>query len=266
MTILEGFSAIVDSNLKILDIGKPPHYSHKTSAKYLSQNPIEKFNSGQLFTELLECVEHNFKQSNSKTSEKNWRWAPQGVISVNNKSQEKIIEKYIVNKSKGENSRWANQVPTGSGLFNSNSDKKRAIDLVYKHSEKEFDFIELKIKSDNPLKAAIELIEYAVLYVFSRKNYTNTEIKKHILLQSEKIHLKVLAPHNYYLGYSLGWLANSFNIGLQHFLKDEPFKMDFQFVEFPSNFQLNDKIDDLEKFLESTNFMKILEARSPVSW
>jgi hypothetical protein len=79
----------------------------------------------------------------------------------------------------------------------------------------------------------MEILQYGVLYIFSRENaltlgYEKAEMK---LLEAEGIHLKVIAPSAYYKGHDLSWLQNSLNKGLANFLVRHgyEFKMDFKF-------------------------------------
>ena len=101
-----------------------------------------------------------------------------------------------------------------------------------------------------PLFAAMEILQYGVLYIFSRENaktlgYKVADIE---LLLATGIHLKVLAPATYYEGYDLSWLEENINGGLDNFLdpSERGFKMDFKFESLsliPSCSSVNWKVN-----------------------
>jgi hypothetical protein len=99
-------------------------------------------------------------------SRENWRWrVPQLGISEHNTSPEVVLERAIVNTCE-RNGRvdWSNQVPVASGLAGFSAERRRAIDLVHQKAPGHFQFIELKVGSDTPLYAAVEIIGYACLW------------------------------------------------------------------------------------------------------
>ena len=74
----------------------------------------------------------------------------------------------------------------------------------------------LKVGSDTPLYAAMEVLQYGLLYVFSRQyrdelHYTDDRP----LLKARRIDLKVLAPAAYYGEYRIDWLVRALNRGLE---------------------------------------------------
>ena len=241
MSICKGINNLIDQHLGVTHPAiekSSPHYGHKTSCLKLQAQPVQ-FNMENMIETMVSCIESNWKQSPrrqtaAKISTENWRFTKQQYITENNPSLEKQLEKAIVQQT---NDDWVNQVPTASGLYNATHDKHRNIDLVHQITSKQYEFIELKFKSDTPLKAAIEVLLYGVLYVFARL-HPNTYDKTHKLLKAEKIHLCVLAPYFYYEPYQLKWLTPAFNAGLQAYLANQNFnlKMDFQFKAFPSDF------------------------------
>lgn len=237
MSICNGIDVIIDEQFKevINNVGKTPHYKHKKSCQLLHKQPSH-FDAYHLIANMLLCVERNWKVSQRRPSKENWRFKKVEYINQEkNKSPEKLLEKKIACITSEE---WANQVPTASGLINENYDKLRNVDLVYKLHEHEYELIELKVGSDSPLAAAMEVLQYAVLYIFSRLHYNKEEQSSKKLLQAETIHLIVLAPHSYYNKCNLEWLEEALNKGLRAFTETQPFKlvMDFQFKAFPQDF------------------------------
>lgn len=100
-------------------------------------------------------------------SRENWRWrAPQLGVNTANSSAEVMLERAIVNSDDRSGRRqWANQIPVASGLVIGAGDRRRAIDLVCECAHGHFEFIELKIASDTPLYAAVEIISYAAVWL-----------------------------------------------------------------------------------------------------
>lgn len=205
-------------------------YQHKKRCQLLSKGKKPDFDGKALIQKILTQVELNWHKGKSRSNQ-NWRWKKNTEIDPKNTSQEVVLERWIVRTTECD---WWNQVPVASGLTRS-AGGRQAMDLVHKCGDGWYDFIELKVDEGGgtPLFAAMEILQYGVLYIFSRENaqtlgYTETDIE---LLGATGIHLKVLAPAIYYKGYDLAWLEKSINRGLANFL-DQPergFKMDFKF-------------------------------------
>jgi hypothetical protein len=144
--------------------------------------------------------------------------------------------------------------PASSGLCGSTQDKRRAIDLVYKNGFKEYTLFELKIASDTPLFAAMEILIYGILYIFTRQHidelgYDNGE---KVLLGAQTIHLRTLAPRKYYGGVDLTWLDEVINAGLTKYLSEQTemsLKMDFGFVTIPDEFEWPHNKSELPKIM-----------------
>ena len=88
-----------------------------------------------------------------RTDPKPFSGAPTGEVA---------LEKEFVGAA---NKGWWIQTPTASG-FNVRGARKRSIDLVWESRPSEFRFIELKCnpRTNNPIYAAAELIEYGIFY------------------------------------------------------------------------------------------------------
>lgn len=100
------------------------------------------------------------------------------------------------------NNGWWVQTPTASG-FNVRGAGKRSIDLVWETRTSEFRFIELKCnpRTNNPVYAAAELIEYGIFYSAVRSRADLREKlceKSDRLLGASAIEFRVLAPQSYY--------------------------------------------------------------------
>jgi len=228
-------------------------YKHKKSCLLLSRQPPARLDGKALIKEILKQVKSNWHGGES-TGTKNWRWEKQPQIDTKNRSQEVRLERLIVNTT---NDDWVNQVPIASGLTRG-GDRRRAIDLAYRCGDGSYELIELKVdqKAGSPLFAAMEILQYGLLYVFYREHLKTLEPKpleaeKKKLLGAAAIHLKVLAPESYYKNrkdeeYRLGPLKKMINEGLETFLAGRKFgfKMDFEFQKFHRDFALESVVTD----------------------
>jgi hypothetical protein len=254
-SILDGVYLAIDCWLNVDDIGQPPHHRHRLAWKQVGGKPAGSMDGYQLITELLGIIERNWQDAGTghgkAPSKENWRLVPLPEISKNNASTEVTLERAMVALSPAD---WANQVPTSSGLCGSTRDKRRAIDLVYKNGLKEYTFFELKIASDTPLFAAMEILIYGILYMFTRQHidelgYDNGE---KVLLGAQTIHLRTLAPRKYYGGVDLTWLDKAINVGLTKYLSEQTemsLKMDFGFVTIPDEFEWPHNKSELPKIM-----------------
>lgn len=140
---------------------------------------------------------------------------------------------------------WFNQLSTASGLVGSAEGKKRAIDLVERIGAGRFRFFELKVASNTPLAAAIEILEYGLLFAFARKHSGKLFHSKPVpeVLSATALELRVLAPTSYYdkhdSGRRLGWLEAEFSKSFGGFASVFGFKADFQFLSFQQDFRWN---------------------------
>ena len=242
-SILNGTDSVIDEWLALDGRwnGSPPRYKHKSTIQRLSdasERP-ENLNGGELVSRLLEKISDNWTNRQDKDrrpSSENWRFNKQPSFNPSSRSLEKTLEKSIVVVTEND---WANQVPIASGLV-SRGEGKRAIDLVHLKANNCFEFIELKTdeKSGGPLLAAMEILLYGLVYVFSRQHREELGYgPKAMLLGADSVELQVLAPAGYYEGYQLGWLENSLAKGLAQLSGSTEFGLSFKFRTFPKNFE-----------------------------
>ena len=262
--ILSGVDEIIDEILEVKPIGNAPYYHHKTACDQLHRVPLKGF-AADLLTKVYDQIETNWEKRAYKKppSKKNWRFLQNKTIDKENKSLEIQLQRAIVNINQNmwpDAKNWANHVPTASGLCGHACDKHRAIDLVHvysgQNSYETVEFIELKVdtKSGHPLYAAIEVLLYGMLYVFSRRRLKELEydVTKQPLLQASAIHLVVLAPCKYYEGYQFEWLEKEITTELTQFIREpEGYKMDFQFQSFPRDCSVNKIISDQALLIEA---------------
>jgi len=231
-SIFSGVDYLIDSALQLTGdvalgraaIGNPPHHEHDSSCQRLSALPLKGFDSIALLTAIYDKIGTNWDTSSYHNgSDENWRLDdPRTELAEGNDSPEVCLERAIVrtmNALEPNSMSWVNQVPVASGLVHATADRSRKIDLVHKLDEKTFELIELKVRSDTPLYAAMEILKSAVVYAFCRHDsrVQQSIFKDRKLLEAERIHLRVLAPAAYYKNYDLAWLETGLNEGLAEF-------------------------------------------------
>lgn len=249
-SITDGFNEIKDAHLGLTGcgIGKSPHFKHIRVLKKLCGNPPAT-DGAVLADALLARIEHNWRagrdEHETAPSRENWRFRKAGNMASYNPSPEVTFERDFIEVAGDD---WANQVPTSSGLLGPWADKRRAIDLVECKGEGVFEFIELKIESDTPLIAALEVLDYAALYAFTRLNADELGYGPGFseLLEAQHIKLRVLAPQPFYgfktrgdrRPYQLEWLEQALHTATSRLSKriGREFQMDFRFEIFPDEF------------------------------
>ena len=139
--------------------------------------------------------------------------------------------------------RWVNQVPAASGSCGSGG-RKRSIDLVFHKADAAFVFYELKTtpKSGNVFDAAIELLSYGLLYVYSRTS--TAAYKGRRLMKASEAHLRVLGTADYYSQQTVDTgLLKKLQDAISNSLNDlasthlPGCKLDFGFDIFPDEFK-----------------------------
>lgn len=237
-SIFSGVDAYIDGFFGLCDVGKAPHHKHKTSALRLSKANPGGLDPKCFLGDLYALVERNgLASKRDAPSRENWRLEKKTEISPRNRSPETRLEKAIVGDL-GDT--WTNQMPTASGLVTSH-ERKRNIDLVHRVGPRAFEFIELKVGSDTPLFAAMEILKYGMNYLYSRRHRERLGYQEdgQAPLWADTVHLRVLAPAGYYRGFELGWLEGFLNRGLGALLDpalDGALTMDVRFEKFPPGF------------------------------
>jgi hypothetical protein len=234
----------------------------------LSKHLADKTMNSEVLNGAIGKIENNWhgKQTSSKEN-----WKLRFVALPTDKSKQKKghdqkaevpLERTIARAFDGKEARtidgkkilW-NQMPVASGLVESSSNdkanrkgKRRAVDLIYQRDVeiKGYEFLELKVannKIDTPIDAAIEVLEYGLLYLFSRIHAETLGYSEDIL-KASRIGLRVLAERDYYkqwkddVYFSLDELNDALKVYLES--NDKVFgelQMDFRFEAFPTNFK-----------------------------
>jgi hypothetical protein len=203
-------------------------YQHKKRCQLFSNGTEPNLDGAVLIEKIFDRIQSNWHKGKSRSNNQNWRWKPNPKIADENKSREVFLERLIIKTQVGAD--WVNQVPVASGLT-SRGDGRRAIDLVHRGENDWYELIELKVdhRGGTPLFAAMEILQYGVLYIFSREKAQELGYDGIELLNAKGIHLRVLAPADYYAPYNLSWLEKSIDRRLTSFLAKFNFEMDFKF-------------------------------------
>ena len=265
-SVLKGVSDIFDvwlglaGNTKYGSKLDEPKYQSKRASIDLSQNGGPLGNESRSILTInnainqamlvLESNLHDAGMDNAADS--NWKWEKSYVLSPKSKSPEKVLEKLVTFAFGAD---WVNQIPTCNGLVPEGASACR-IDLAHRIDPESYELIELKFGwdeispgSNSPVYAAIELLEYALLYLLFRKHsLLGSSLKKdHHLILAKAIDLVVLAPTDWYsyktrsgmrAQYSLSWLEKSIADGLQSYLNQNnlELRMNFRFQALPIEF------------------------------
>ncbi len=229
--------------IELLDVTATRHRSALLKLKTL--------NGEQLVKIIHETIAENYRRSgasvNKDRSKENWRWPSlQLHCSPNNTSPEVKVERAIANAcDRLKCDDWANQVPVASGLIPAAGDGRRAIDLVHKLGDRHFELIELKIASDTPLFAAIEIIAYGCLWLIAR---ADKPTRPSALLDADHVDLSVLAPSAYYSPYALADIASQLDHGVRALGKRENVELSFAFKRLDDRIK-HDSIPEDETLL-----------------
>lgn len=217
-----------------------------------------EFNGPKVIKDLDDQIADNYQRlkemDGAGSSSENWRWyANSDYDHAKNRSPETIVEREIIGLTQALGT-WANQVPVNSGISEGNNQPSH-IDLVHRTTERSFELIELKIESDDPYKAALQILRYGLTYRLFRRAPALVRSTQHPLteklFEASRIHLRVLAPIHYYRPGNPESIEPAICEGFEHLLKDEKWKMDFAFLQFPDWFRPNS--------VESTEIRQTLE-------
>jgi hypothetical protein len=195
-----------------------------------------------MFDRIYERIRRNwigFREEGRWPSAANWvlRVAPDFTFEAD-KHFEKQLQKQIAIGLEYQG--WGNDVPTASGLVNSQG-RHMNIDLAHRIAEG-FEFIELKVDADDPYKAACQITRYGAIYLLYRLDpELRLRFRGNAMVRAKQIVLEVLAPFRYYSHCSdvdLPALEGQLDAQLKAFAAshDEGVALSFRFRALPRSF------------------------------
>ena len=197
---------------------------HRSALGALERTPP----TADKLTELVDAIYlrlaenwHRLRSSNAKpASLQNWRWyAPVPGIAPHNKSPEVVLERAILPFGlKSQLTVLAGQIRSQSHRVSStpHSHRRSAIRSgVHRLDDNHFEFVELKVASDTPLFAALEIIQYGLVWLLSRQNRAALGYHERAMLDADAVDLTVLAPTRYYGQLDLSALAAGLDAGVR---------------------------------------------------
>lgn len=235
MSVLAGVPDLVDEWLSLSTRGQPPHYRHRSAALALSRRGKSISGTEPFLRAAFDRIHANWQTAReegySRPSRHNWRWRRHLEVSPDNKSPEVRLERSIV-RACGED--WSNQMPTASGLVGPTTDKRAAVDLIERVESSIYSLVELKVGSNTPLFAAVEILLYGLLFVWSKEHRDELGYagEGQPLLEAKSIRLEVLAPSAYYDAFALSDLSDALNRGLGAFGRTHSLDLTFSFTAF----------------------------------
>jgi hypothetical protein len=242
--ILCGTDQIIDRHLLGSNHDPKRSFRHKRVALDLIKSP-QGFQAQAMLKELVEQIRLNpKKQEDQGQSSENWREEQKPEYHPKNESDETRLERNIVKAlKKAERFDWWNQMPIVSGLAGKHADRRRAIDLVHRRTghESHYYFVELKVDSDTPLFALMEIVLYGLVYLVLRKVPEVSKGAK--MFAAQDIGLRVLAPKEYFKRFALGWLERELNEALPKIVEEFDFGEQFRMTvssHWPSNLKIWD--------------------------
>ena len=124
-------------------------------------------------------------------------------------------------------------MPTASGLTGPATDKRAAVDLVFREDPTTYSLVELKVNSDTPLFAAIEILKYGMLFVWSKNNQETLgyDTEQQPILAADTVTLATLAPPEYYSQFNLANVAAALNDGVVEFGNRYGLSLRFDFCQ-----------------------------------
>jgi len=168
----------------------------------------------------------------------NWRWIPRPNLGVErqNTSEEVQLNRTLAGKLPPE--RWANEIPTASGLAEKGGKEPGGLDLacIRDALPDRVCMIELKIGSNNPVSAAFQIVTYGLMLNLSRLVHKRLLHDKGPITiadawrNAKHADLRVLAPTEFYSEYpKLGWFEDQLNAAVVAFGNTQKLGMSFGF-------------------------------------
>lgn len=172
------------------------------------------------------------------TPTKNWvlRVAPEFTPDPSHRLEKQLQKQIAI--SLGDEG-WGNDVPTASGLLDGNA-RQMNVDLAHQLAEG-FELVELKVDSNTPFDAALQILRYGAIYMLYRlEPELARSFQTHAMMLAKWIAMEVLAPQDYYEAQHacLQCLEEQLNRQVGEFAtrRGAGVHLSFCFTAFPSDF------------------------------
>lgn len=234
--LFDGISQIINRTLDVAN------YRTRTAALQVAKDRNRDIDGERLVADIFERLSANWSKVTArlvrKPSAQNFRWfKPQKQIGRANRSPEVTLERaFISGCIAAGRTDWSNQVPLISGVAGSSAYKRWAIDLVHQRSNG-FEFVELKIDSDTPLSATMQVMQYGMLWLLSRNDRHRLGYGGNPILDGPALHLSVLAPLKFYERVRDDRFARAIGTGLSVLGRQHGVTLSFSQTAFPASFQ-----------------------------
>jgi hypothetical protein len=253
--LFAGIGELINARLGVSD------YGTKTAALRLVAEASGTVDGEDFIQSLFELLRENWLRAlpTANASPQNFRWyVPQCHIADRNISPEVTLERALIRAVVDSGRKdWSNQVPVVSGIAGSRAYKRQAIDLVHCLPDGSFEFVELKIASDTPLYATIEIVLHGLIWLLSRRNKAQLRYPANLILDTPALQLSTLAPAKFYAGLTSSGLAGAIDRGVRALGMRYNVTMGFCQMAFPEDFHWPAAIEDRE-------LLNWLDRRAPI--
>jgi hypothetical protein len=240
-SLIDGLDALVHQHLR-LEGGRSRRVAYRTRDGMSLWPDIVPpgFDGAAMLEAMVDRIAANHRIAPMPFLDTCWRWGKARRIADHNPSKEKRLEKRIVQVLDDS---WANQIAVTSGhRF------RGRVDLAHALGDGRYEMIELKVASDTPLFAAVELCVYAAIYLFTRAENLSRGRPTPPLLEARALHWQVLAPMAFYAGADLAALERALSDGLSTMAERRlagAAAMDFAFTAFDPAIPPDDLLTDV---------------------
>ena len=204
--------------------------------------PLSEEGASRLVDRLYTQLVSNASGRITARSEQLWQCRRATQIADHNCSPETLLEKAVAQfADQGHMPLWFNQCPVASGISDSNSDRRRAVDLVHLSGETAR-LVELKWASDTPVHALFQLLEYGLAYSLARFHMAEAELglDDRPLMHVRHVGLELVAPCTYFSPGSWPDLFARLDKALAGFVQarsGNAWSMSLQSLSFPRDFR-----------------------------
>jgi hypothetical protein len=232
--LFAGVGDLINTHLGVMD------YRTKTAALMLVAQASGTLDGEDLVQALFELLRQNWLRAlpTAKASRQNFRWRiPQLTIADRNTSPEVTLERALIRAAvDAGRADWSNQVPVVSGIAGARAYKRQAVDLIHRLPHGGFEFVELKIASNTPLFATIEVLLYGSFWLLSRQSKTLLGYLANPILDTPALQLSTLAPVSFYAGLTSTGFADAIDQGVRALGLRHGVVMGFRQMAFPQGF------------------------------